>query len=233
MTFQPARHKIYLTQIARMHRQVTDLENLLEKIKQEEDELEQEIEQWEIIFDALPAMISIHDRDYNLIKINKAFANALLKLPEELVGKKCYEVIHGTNESFSHCPHREVLKTGKPVKLEFYEPRLEAYLQIWVSPIFNKKHEVIGTIHIVYDITEAKREEEAKEDLIKMLKEPRLKVLSGVLPICAHCYKIRDEQGNWSQFEKYIKEHSEADFAHTFCPDCAKTKFPEFEKSGS
>lgn len=55
------------------------------------------------------------------------------------------------------------------------------------------------------------------------------KVLKGFLPICAPCKKIRDDQGYWNQIESYIKEHSEAEFSHGICPDCAKKLYPEID----
>lgn len=55
----------------------------------------------------------------------------------------------------------------------------------------------------------------------------RVKLLSGFLPICASCKKIRDDQGYWSQIEVYIRDHSEAEFSHGICPECTKTLFPE------
>ena len=58
------------------------------------------------------------------------------------------------------------------------------------------------------------------EELTRALSE--IKVLSGLLPICAACKKIRDEQGVWHQIEVYIRQHSEADFSHGICPACAK-----------
>jgi ligand-binding sensor domain-containing protein len=54
-----------------------------------------------------------------------------------------------------------------------------------------------------------------------------VKQLSGLLPICAHCKKIRDDRGYWNQLEQYITERSEADFSHGICPDCAQEMFPE------
>ena len=56
-----------------------------------------------------------------------------------------------------------------------------------------------------------------------------LKVLGGLLPICASCKKIRDDQGYWSQIESYIRDHSEADFSHGICPDCAKIIYPDLD----
>jgi len=57
----------------------------------------------------------------------------------------------------------------------------------------------------------------------------KIKTLSGMLPICAHCKKIRDDKGYWSQIEEYIRDHSEAQFSHGICPECAKEHFPEFD----
>ncbi len=54
-----------------------------------------------------------------------------------------------------------------------------------------------------------------------------IKQLSGLLPICATCKKIRDEQGGWNPLEVYISEHSEADFTHGICPDCSKAMLAE------
>ena len=58
----------------------------------------------------------------------------------------------------------------------------------------------------------------------------KVKTLSGFLPICAHCKKIRDDKGYWNQIEVYIRDHSEADFSHSICPECAKNLYPEFYK---
>ena len=55
----------------------------------------------------------------------------------------------------------------------------------------------------------------------------QVKTLSGLLPICSSCKKIRDDQGYWNQLEVYIQDHSEAVFSHSLCPDCAKKLYPE------
>ncbi len=58
-----------------------------------------------------------------------------------------------------------------------------------------------------------------------------IKTLSGMLPICANCKKIRDDQGFYQQIEHYITEHSEAEFTHGICPDCAKNLYPDVNPS--
>ncbi|MCP4645422.1 MAG: GAF domain-containing protein [bacterium] len=71
--------------------------------------------------------------------------------------------------------------------------------------------------------------EEEREHLITELREAlaNLKTLRGLLPICASCKKIRDDQGYWSQIEVYLHDHSEAEFSHSICPDCMKTMYPD------
>ncbi|QWV93795.1 response regulator [Geomonas oryzisoli] len=58
----------------------------------------------------------------------------------------------------------------------------------------------------------------------------RVKELSGLLPICMTCKKIRDDQGYWNQLESYISEHSEVLFSHSYCPDCAEVVMKDFLK---
>ncbi len=76
---------------------------------------------------------------------------------------------------------------------------------------------------------ERKRIENEKQRLIGELRDAmaRVKVLSGLLPICSSCKKIRDDRGYWNQIESFVREHSEAEFSHGICPDCARKLYPE------
>ncbi len=62
--------------------------------------------------------------------------------------------------------------------------------------------------------------------------QDQVRQLHGLLPICAICKNIRDDQGYWNRIESYISEHSEAQFTHSLCPDCAKKHYSEFLKKG-
>ena len=85
---------------------------------------------------------------------------------------------------------------------------------------------------VVTDITDRRQAEKEKEQLIADLQSvlSQVKTLSGLLPICASCKKIRDDQGYWNQIESYIRAHSEAEFSHGICPECAKKLYPKFLK---
>ena len=55
-----------------------------------------------------------------------------------------------------------------------------------------------------------------------------MRQLSGLLPICASCKKVREDSGYWTQIEAYVQDHSEAEFSHGICPECEKKLYPEF-----
>jgi len=93
----------------------------------------------------------------------------------------------------------------------------------------------VGAVIVLYvmaqrDITERQRLEQEKEKLIVDLQKAlsKVKTLSGFLPICASCKKIRDDKGYWNEVERYIGGHSEAEFSHSICPDCIRKLYPEY-----
>jgi DNA-binding response OmpR family regulator len=69
----------------------------------------------------------------------------------------------------------------------------------------------------------------ALSDRVKELQEAlaQIKTLRGLLPICAHCHKIRDDQQVWQRLEKYVVEHSDAEFSHSICPECRAKHYPK------
>lgn len=97
----------------------------------------------------------------------------------------------------------------------------------WISHVCRAIRDSSGTFLGVRaansDITERKRIEREREQVIEDLQKALAKVrtLDGLLPICANCKKIRDDSGYWNRLEKYIQERSDAEFSHSICPDCA------------
>ena len=85
---------------------------------------------------------------------------------------------------------------------------------------------------MILDITERKQAEEERERLILELRDAlaKIKTLSGLLPICSWCKKIRNDGGYWQQIEAYIHDHSDAQFTHGICPDCVKKMYSERKK---
>ena len=65
---------------------------------------------------------------------------------------------------------------------------------------------------------------------IRAIEKTIVDAIGGLVPICAHCKKIREDDGSWVSIEKYISDHSEAEFSHGLCPDCVKELYPQYAK---
>jgi DNA-binding CsgD family transcriptional regulator len=104
--------------------------------------------QWGLILDAAPILVSVHDADYRIIKVNATFKEFLHRGSKEVIGRRCYEVVHGTSQPPAFCPHSRALKTGTCQEEEFFEPRLGIRLLVSVYPIFDAKGKLIGSLHL-------------------------------------------------------------------------------------
>jgi PAS domain S-box-containing protein len=100
-----------------------------------------------------------------------------------------------------------------------------------ISVITNATGARSGAVIVLRDITERMRAEQERDRLLDDIQSAlaKVKALSGMLPICAGCKKIRDERGQWYELETYITAHSEAEFSHGLCQECAKRYYPELE----
>jgi PAS domain S-box-containing protein len=153
---------IYSTPIIRKNKAV-GLRGIMIDIterKQAEEKVKYAAEEWRTTFDSIADLVSIHDKDFRLIRVNKAFADTFKMKPAELIGKPCYEIVHGTSEPVPNCPHIATIETKKPATVEFLEPHLGIHLEVSTSPIFNEEGDVVAAVHITRDITERKDEQE-------------------------------------------------------------------------
>jgi PAS domain S-box-containing protein len=135
-------------------------------------------EMWERTFDAVPDLIMILDNQHKILKTNRAMTERLGKSSKDLVGSKCYEVVHGTLHPPEFCPHMNLIKDGKEHSVETNEVRLGGDFLITVSPIYDSERKIIGSVHVARDIRELKRLEkqlksaqEALEHKVKMRTE--------------------------------------------------------------
>ena len=132
----------------------------------------------------------------------------------------------------------QVRHLGNELRLtkEEYEEATAKYLDIYcnLEKKINERTMELDAANgkLLCEIEERKRTEAEKEQLIVQLQKAMqdVKVLSGFLPICAACKKIRDDTGYWRQIEEYISKHSNALFSHGICPDCSKKLYPEYHE---
>ncbi len=137
-----------------------------------------------------------------------------------------------TAESGRKVPERyEKLLRGEILRDEVIHRRKDGSifpLEICCRSFDQVDHQYIVALH--RDITDRKLMEEDKENVIVELQKAlsEVKQLKLFLPICASCKKIRDDEGYWSEVERYIGEHTDTQFSHGICPDCMRKLYPEY-----
>lgn len=136
-------------------------------------------------FNAIPDAITIIDRDHSVVKVNKAMADALGMEPEELIGKHCYEVVHGTSYPIDTCPHVMLLHDNHEHSSEVHEENLGGFFLITTTPIYDDAGEVLGSVHVARNITQRKIIEEqlqqALDDKDMLMKEIHHRVKNNLM----------------------------------------------------
>ena len=122
-----------------------------------QQKVERAAKEWRTTFDTIPELVSIHDKDFRVVRSNKAFASTCKLKPQAVVGSICYELIHGAKEPCADCPLRQSLTTRKLSRSEFFNPHLGIYMEVTCSPILNGNGDAAASVHIVRDVTERRQ----------------------------------------------------------------------------
>ncbi len=197
------------------------------------DELIVELEQLRITEDRYRTLLDnssdaifSFDKDGQYLYVNKEFAkNVCGKQPEYIIGKKIWDIFSKEEADKRYALVKWVFENGKTRNIEVRvpNPNGDTYHLTTVKPILDDQDNVISVICISKEITERIQVEKEREKLIQELQKALedIKTLSGLLPICAKCKKIRDDKGYWNSLELYIEKHSDASFSHGMCSECS------------
>ncbi len=188
-----------------------------------------------------PTMVT--DVNYHILLSNRALRKVFDRRDPIAEHLNCFEVIHHLDmpclvacPGVYPCPINEVLSTKKPCKVIHTNRDLlnnEIFMEVIGCPVFDETGGVVQIVESFRNITKYKQEAERLEDLIFDLQRAlsRVKRLSGLLPICMSCKRIRNDKGEWKNLEAYIRSHSEAEFTHGLCPGCEKSLYGELVPS--
>jgi PAS domain S-box-containing protein len=135
---------------------------------------------WQETFDSIGDMISIHDKDFNIIRVNRAFAEYFSLDPGEVIHKKCYEFFHSGDSPAAGCPHLLTLKENRPATHEILDAKTGRIFLISIFPFHVQEAEFQGTIHIAKDITEERERE------MRLIMSERLASLGQMASGIAH-----------------------------------------------
>ena len=128
----------------------------ISSLKQAEAKLEKAASEWRRTFDIMPDQVAIISPDYTIVKANRAFAESTGKNFEELIGMKCFCLVHGFNNPLDDCPLTKAVKEKKECYQELYEPRWDKHIYISATPVFGDDGTIESVVHVIRDITERK-----------------------------------------------------------------------------
>ncbi len=210
---------------------LTISEDITER-KEAEKALVKSEERLRDLFDNAPVGYHEYDRDGCVMNVNRTDLEMLGYTREEMIGQPLWKFNLEEESARQQILAKLAGKIPPGRELErIYRRKDGTTLPVLIEDRFikNEKGQITSVRVTIQNITERKRLEEDRERLIHDLQGALLKVktLSGLVPICASCKKIRDDKGYWNQIESYISEHSSAEFSHSICPECARKLYPD------
>jgi PAS domain S-box-containing protein len=218
------------------------LDAILEGYQRKEKALRKSAAKYKFITEWMADIVWTLDMDFNATYVSPSVERILGFTPEERKKQKLEATV--TPESLARIMAKfsqEMERDGKQginpnrlitIEVECYHRNgSTVWMENVVKAIRDKEGKIIGMHGVSRDITKRMYAQKKILKEKKRLNDALLKIkkLSGLIPICANCKKIRDDKGYWEQLETYIQDHSEVEFSHSVCPDCAKEFYPDLD----
>ena len=202
-----------------------------------EEVLRESEERFRRVFENGPIGMIMAGPDFRILRANSSICRMSGYAEQELAGQNM--------EAFTYPEDREKTSVllGQLMRGEIPLFQMEKrclnkagevlWANLTTTTIRNYRGEVLYLLCMIEDISSRKFAEEERERLIRDLRDAmaRVKTLTGLLPMCAWCRKVRDDKGYWKKVEAYIEEYSGASFTHGICPDCLEKYDPETFKA--
>ena len=181
------------------------------------------------LFRTLSLPIMVVDAECKILDANLAVAEWTNRSPARIIGGHCYHVATGHTKPCwetedVNCPVKLALDKTKPVQL-VHEKKFGGRAiveEVVATPVYNGSKEIEYIVLELRDISELLNSKEA----ITYLKN-EISNLRKIIPICASCKKIRDDDGFWQHVENYLSTRTDIRFSHSLCPQCMKINHPQ------
>ena len=203
----------------------------ISKRKKIENQIKIEKQFSESLIHSLPGVMYVFDQFGRFKRWNKNFEDITGYSPNQIKEMNPLDFIAPEDKDLVREVIEQIFREGSAnVEAGFFTVSGQVIPYLFTGYKFVQK-DLNYLVGIGLDISDRVKTENEKVNLINKLQETisQVKQLSGFLPICASCKQIRDDKGYWTQIESYVKEHSEADFSHGICPDCAKRLYPQVD----
>jgi PAS domain S-box-containing protein len=213
-------------------------ENIAQVIERKEAEdkrkkLMEELRKLSAAVEQSANVVVITDLNSDIIYVNQAFSDLTGYTREEAIGQNPRILKSGEMDASAYQQMWQVLTSGGRWQGEFHNKKKNGELfweQSTITSIRDEQGKPAFYMAVKEDITMRRALEEERERLIAELQNSldNIKTLRGLVPICASCKKIRNDGGYWQQVEEYVAEHTEADFSHGLCDECAHKLYPDY-----
>lgn len=223
-----------------LEQRVQELEQAEHEYQKIEKELRESEARYRLITDNVTDVIWVLDPESQTFKyVSPSIKNVLGLTDKECLNRSLAQFVTPTSLEF--------IQQTTPIRIErmlqgdnrYYTDEIETlhkdghivHTEIHMHFVKNQLTGLIESTGVMRDITQRKLFEHEREKLIQELQSAltEIKTLTGLLPICSHCKKIRDDKGYWNQLETYIGKHSEAEFSHSICQDCLEEYYPDID----
>ena len=215
-----------------LRRSIADLERAAAERARVEAELRKSEDRFQEFMNNSPALAYIKDEAGRYVYVNEQTAKSFQLSPDQWIGKSDAELIGPDLARIVEENDLSVLNDEHPREVEETVPTPDGKSRYWISHKFllrdgDGQRQIGG---ISFDITARKKAEQERERLLSELQDAlaAVKTLTGLIPICASCKNIRDDEGYWKQIEFFLCEHSDLEFTHGICPACLERLYPDF-----
>jgi PAS domain S-box-containing protein len=222
-----------LEEISVLKRKIQELEQAGSEYKRIAEAYEDSEFKYRTLIEHSSDVVFCVDRKGEYKFVNQVFALTFGKTPDYFIGKTFWDVYPKEHADHRQAASSKVFATGESQSVEVVVPLPDRtlYYIAKANPVRDEKGNVVLNLTHAIDITDRKQAEEALGEERRRLKQAldEVKTLRGIVPICAHCKKIRDDRGYWQQVEQYVSEHTDATFSHGICPICLEREMKELK----
>jgi len=232
--FSGASHESMATLIQELEVHQIELKMQNDELRRIQGDLEKTRDRYSHLYDFAPLGYFTLSENGIIEEANLTLSSMLESERSALIGKPFTRFVLRDDQDIFFKHRQNLLETETPQSCELRLIKIDGhdfYARLDCMILKNEDEDLRQIRVAVSDITERRLAQKQRDKLILDLQKAlsEVKTLRGLIPICSHCKKIRDDKGYWNQIESYIHKHSDAEFSHGICPECAQKYYADID----